>query len=182
MLRSLWSFAAGAWGAQPQRQPVSTGEGALPQPPTAPAREILLGVTGLSPTSPSPRARERGPQRLPPALEGSEEQHGGASTPHDSHRRGDHQHRPSRHVPRAGCPQVLGPACTPPRGSPPPCLSQPAVAKQCPQLQQLRRAPGRPRGHGPLAGLLSSHLPPPAPDQACRCPPAANRAASGRGN
>lgn len=71
----------------------------------------------------------------------------------------------------------------PPRGfPPPPCLSQPAVAKRCPQLQQLRRAPGRPRGHGPLAGLLSSHLPPPAPDQACRCPPAANRAASGRGN
>lgn len=66
VLRSLWSFAAGAWGAQPQWQPVSAGEGALPQPPTAPAREILLGVTGLSPTSPSPRARERGPQRPPP--------------------------------------------------------------------------------------------------------------------
>lgn len=49
----------------------------------------------------------------------------------------------------------------------PPCLFQPAVTKRCPQLQQLRRAPGGPWGHVPLAGLLSSRLPPSAPDQAC---------------
>lgn len=47
----------------------------------------------------------------------------------------------------------------------PPCLSHPAVTKQCPQLQQLRRAPGWPPGHGPLSGLLSSHLPPLGPNQ-----------------
>lgn len=47
-------------GGSAQRQPVPVGGGALPQPPTAPAREILLGVTGLSPVSLPPRAWDRG--------------------------------------------------------------------------------------------------------------------------
>lgn len=47
-------------GAQPQQQPVPAGGVALPQPPTVPAKEILLGVTGFSPMSPPLRARERG--------------------------------------------------------------------------------------------------------------------------
>lgn len=74
-LRSLWSFTAGALGAQPQWQPVPAGGGALQQPPTAPAREILLGVAGLSPTSLSPRAWQRGLCHVP-SFKGSKEQHG----------------------------------------------------------------------------------------------------------
>lgn len=177
-LRSLWSFTAGALGAQPQRQPVPAGGGALQQPPTAPASEILLGVAGLSPTSLSPRAWQRGLCRVP-SFKGSKEQHGDLAR--------------AQPVPGWGPMMPTLPAC--PQGwlSPSPwsclhippvspsCLFQPAVTKQCPQLQQLRRAPGGPWGHVPLAGLLSSHLPPSAPDQACRCPPAASQDASRAG-
>lgn len=53
---------------------------------------------------------------------------------------------PGLAVPKPGCPRALGPACASPPCPPPHVYPKPAVAEWCPQLRQLRRAPGRPPG------------------------------------
>lgn len=58
--KELMELCSRSQGAQPQQQPVPAGGGALPQPPTVPAKEILLGVTGFSSMSPPLRAGGKG--------------------------------------------------------------------------------------------------------------------------
>lgn len=155
-------------GAQPQQQPLPAGGGALPQPPTVPAEEILLGVTGFSPMSPPP-GHGRGDCGIPLTFAGSEEQHG-AFAPGWG---------PSVPVLPASPQHWLSlspwPCLHPPVY---PILLSPSSARSC---SSLGGRLGGPQGHGPLSGLLSSHLPPPGPDQACRYLLATGRDASGVG-
>lgn len=119
-----------------------SGWGGPAADPTAPAREILLGVVGLSPTSLSPRAWQRGLCRVP-SFKGSKEQDGDLAR--------------AQPVPRWGPMVPTLPAC--PQGwlspSPWPCLHiplcpphvyssplSPSGAHSCSSLGGRRAAPG----------------------------------------
>lgn len=99
-----------------------------------------------------PPGHGRGDRGVSPTFKGSEEQHGGPAHPPSHTGMGtDGTSSPSTYIPRAGCPQAwLSPSPWPclriPPVSPPHVYPKPAVAERCPQLRQLRRAPGRPPG------------------------------------